>query len=286
MTGFSLHQHQLNLIQQGSKYQSSIADYNMQKVIRYYKDAINSAQTSQEAKGLAQSLEGVLSSYGKGLSDVKGLNTNLLNAADGNAAGKAGHAKQKGSAYDKKVIADLSDEFGIDVKKSGTTKDWLAKAKQDENVRVLDKSGKDVTNEREGRIKNGDILEVNSKKQGLVRIAVGGDGEINGGDDKVLSVGGKAAAGNMLEGLNQVNNNVPQAQPQTQATANTGNIFDLGLNALNPTDPLQQAQNPQTQQSLFSENQIKSLIAAILNQSVYSIEQQEQNKYQQNLLSA
>jgi hypothetical protein len=264
----------MNLVQQMEKYNNSVADYNMQKVIRYYKDAINSAQTSQEARGLAQSLEGVLSSYGKGLGDVKGLNTNLLNAVDNNA--QAGHAKQKGTKFDKEVIADLSDEFGIDVKKRGTTKDWLQKAKQDENVRVLDKSGKDVTNEREGRIKKGDILEVNSKKHGMVRIAVGGDGEINGGDDKVISIGGKAAAGNMIEGLNQINNQQPQLQGQTNNMA--GNM--LGLNMLDPTQAalMPEDQNGMNNGPIFNDTQIKSLIAAILNQSVYGIEQREQAK--------
>lgn len=268
------------------KYQNSIAEYNLNKVIKYYKDAINSAQTSQEARGLSQSLEGVLSTYGKSLADVDGLNTNLLNATANNAAaaGKAGGGGQKGSAYDKQIISDLSEEFGIDVKKSGTTKDWLEKAKTDQNVRVLDKSGKDVTNEREGRIKSGDILEVNSKKHGLVKISVGGDGEINGGDDKVLSVGGKAAADGMQTGLNQINNMPQQNQAQAGATAAAAgqtnpifNPFQMGI-----TDPQQATQvndNQLALNSMFNESQIKNLIAAILQQSLYNIEQKEYQRY-------
>ncbi|MEW5822544.1 MAG: hypothetical protein AB1782_20290 [Cyanobacteriota bacterium] len=273
MTSFSLHQHQLNLIQQMGKYQNSIAEYNLNKVIKYYKDAINSAQTSQEAKGLSESLATILSAHGKALSDVDGLNTNLVNATAG-AAGKAGG--QKGSAYDKQVIADLSSEFGIDVKKSGTTKDWLEKAKQDQNVRILDKNGKDITNERTGRIKQGDILEVNSKKYGLVKISVGGDGEINGRDDKVISVGGQAAANSMANGLNQINN-----KPQQNYAANKinpiMNPFSLGI-----TDPtqtgLENANTLQTE-SMFSDDQIKNLIAAILQQSLFSIQQKEYENY-------
>jgi hypothetical protein len=287
MTAFSaqLHQHQLNLIQQMGKYQNSVADYNFQKLIRYYKDAINSAQTSQEARGLAESLQGVLAQKGQGLADVQGLNTNLLNGNQNQAnpnqanpiAGKADAGKQKGSEEDKKIIADLSQEYGIDVKKAGTTKDWLEKAKTDQNVRVLDNTGKDVTAEREGRIKKGDILEVNSKQHGLVRISVGGDGEINGGDDKVIMKGGQAAAGNMMDGLNQINN-VPGQQQANPAQPNAVNNLAQAL-GITPDQAVQNqlAMNPDAtnQQALFTEAQIKSLIAAILNQSLSAIEQRQ-----------
>jgi hypothetical protein len=297
MANFAIHQHQKNLMQQMNGY-SSMTDYNFQKLIRYYKDAINSAESPDVARSLATGLESVLSQKGQGLSDVKGLNTNLLNAAAPTAnqanpntaanTGKVG-GKQKGDTKDQQIIADLSQEFGIDVKKSGTTKDWLEKAKKDQNVRILDpKTGQDVTNEREGRIKKGDILEVNSKKHGLVKIAVGGDGEINGKDDKVISTGGKAAAGNMLDGLNQINNNVPnQANPnQVNNTANTAtNPFAaLGIAPEQAAQNAQFAQNPEAQQGLFTDAQIKSLIAAILNQSIYSMEQNDYMKQMQGVM--
>lgn len=289
MTSFALHQHQLNLIQQMGKYQNSIAEYNMNKVIKYYKDAINSAQTKDEAKGLAQALEGILAAKGQGLGDVKGLNTDLLNAAAGNnaAAGKAkaGVGGQKGSEYDKQIIADLSGEFGIDVKKSGTTKDWLEKAKTDQNVRILDANGKDITNERQGRIKQGDILEVNSKKHGLVKIAVGGDGEINGKDDKVISVGGQAAANSMMNGFNQINNVPANQNPgvignnatQTNPINNPFNPFGTNVNNTDQAAIMNQANNKVN--SLLNEDQIKNLIAAILQQSLFSIDQKQYEKY-------
>lgn len=274
----SLHQHQMNLIKQGQKYNNSIAEYNMNKVIRYYKSAINSAETSTEAQGLAQALQSLLQGQGKSLADVDGLNTNLLNAAPNAGAGKAG---QKGSAYDKQIIADLSDEFGIDVKKSGTTKDWLQKAKTDKNVRILDKNGKDITAEREGRIKKGDILEVNSKKHGLVKISVGGDGEINGKDDKVISVGGKAAANSMQQGFNQINQQTPQQnQPNNPyQTAQTNPITALNpFNMAQATDPTMNTDN-MFNVNYFNDEQINNMIAAILNQSMFNINQKENEEY-------
>ena len=274
----SMQQHQLNLIKQADKYNNSIAEYNMTKLISYYKSAINSAETSNEARGLAESLQSLLEGQGKSLSDVDGLNTNLLNGTQ--KAGKGGHG-QKGSAYDKQMIADLSDEFGINVKKSGTTKDWLEKAKTDKDVRILDKNGKDITEERTGRIKQGDILEINSKKHGLVKISVGGDGEINGKDDKVLSVGGKAAANSMEQGLNQINNG-PQKK-NTQANTQTHNQTNPITN-INPfgntqaIDPTLNANNL-LDTGTFSDQQIKNLIAAILNQSMFNINQKETEDY-------
>jgi hypothetical protein len=279
MTGLNtaIHQHKMNLMAQMDPHKS-LAQENLQKVIRQYSSWINGAENSQDAQAFAQGLEQILAAFGKNLADVDGLNTDLLN---GNiAADKAGKAGQKGSEFDKKIIADLSNEFGIDVKKAGTTKDWLELAKKDQNVRVLDKSGNEVTNEREGRIKSGDILEVNSKQHGLVRISVGGDGEINGGDDKVISIGGKAAAGNMVDGLNQINN-VPQQAPQGQAVAGAGVLNGLfGTNPLQQ-DPTQAALNPDQAQNLFSEKQIKSLVAAILDQAMNSVYYREQQQQQQ-----
>lgn len=274
----SMHQHQLNLIKQADKYNNSIAEYNMTKLISYYKSAINSAESSNEARGLAESLQALLQGQGKSLSDVDGLNTNLLNGTQ--QAGKGGHG-QKGSAYDKQIISDLSSEFGIDVKKSGTTKDWLEKAKTDKDVRILDKNGKDITAERTGRIKKGDILEINSKKHGLVKISVGGDGEINGKDDKVLSVGGKAAANSMEQGLNQINNG-PQKN-NTQANTQTHNQTNpiTNINPFNNTqaiDPTLNADNL-LDTGTFSDQQIKNLIAAILNQSMFNINQKETEDY-------
>lgn len=286
MNSTMLHQHQLNLIKQNEKYNQGIAEYNLTKVIRAYRDSINAAETSNEAKGLAESLQAILTAFGKTLGDVDGLNTDLINGLQNAAAG--GKHGQKGSAYDKAIIKDLSEEYGIDVKKRGTTKDWLALAKKDENVRVLDKNGNDVTNERTGRIRHGDILEVNSKKHGKVQISVGGDGEINGGDDKVISIGGKTAANNMMNGMNQINQQQPKQANQHANHANNNhaapanNIFANTL--LGTENPMELAQNPLMENSgnLFSEKQIKSLIAAMLNQSIYAIEQREYEKYYQN----
>lgn len=271
-------QKQQQIAEQMNKYENSIAEYNMTKLVKFYTAAINSAETSNEAQYLAESLNGLLSNYGKSIADIDGINNPLL--TDPTTQTKAGHAKQRGNAQDKEVIKDLSDEFGIDVKKRGTTKDWLEKAKKDDNVRVLDKDGKDVTAEREGRIKKGDILEVNSKKHGLVKIAVGGDGEINGGDDRVIAMGNKAAANGIFHGLNEINN-APQQNAATQAVANGINPI-FGQN----NDPNLELLGIDPQQAnMFTQEEIKNLLAAILNNALSSIEQKEY-KQQLNAMAA
>jgi hypothetical protein len=63
---------------------SGVEDYNMQKLVSYYRGAINSAQNPEEARAFAQSLEGVLSNVGKGLNDISGLNTAKLTQPGGN----------------------------------------------------------------------------------------------------------------------------------------------------------------------------------------------------------
>lgn len=265
-------QQQQKLAQQMEKYNNSISDYNLQKVIKYYTAAINSADNANDARYLADALTGLLSQHGQSIDDVKGISNPLLN--DSTATAAAGKKKTKGNAQDKAVIKDLSEEFGIDVKKRGTTKDWLQKAKTDENVKILDKDGKDITAEREGRIKRGDILEVNSKKHGKVQISVGGDGEINGGDDKVIMMGGKAAANGIFHGLNEINN-APKNNSETKGNnviANTS--LSTGNATINPFNTEDQAQT----ENLFTENEIKNLLAAILNNSLSTIDEKEYKK--------
>jgi hypothetical protein len=266
-------QMQMKLQQQMEKYNNSIADYNLQKVIKYYAQAINSAESSQEAKYLAEALNGFLSKFGMSADDVKDIANPLLNnpAAEG---GKAGHAKQRGNAQDKAVIKDLSDEFGIDVKKSGTTKDWLELAKKDDRVTILDSNGKDITAEREGRIKKGDILQVESKKHGQVKIAVGGDGEINGGDDRVIAMGDKAAANGIFHGMNEINN-VPAAGGNQQA----GGANPILGGLLGAIDPAAEANN--NTMALFTPEEINHILAAILQNALMNAEQKEnEKKYQ------
>lgn len=263
-------QKQQELSEQSKKYNNSIAEYNMNKVIKYYTQAINSAESAGEAKYLAESLNSFLSTYGKSIDDVDGIsNENLTDPAAAKA--KKAHGK-RGNAQDKEVIKDLSDEFGIDVKKRGTTKDWLALAKKDENVRILDKNGKDITAEREGRIKKGDILEVKSKKHGKVQIAVGGDGEINGGDDRVISMGGKTAANGIFHGLNEVNK-----VPQKEYTVAGGNgVTNL---ALNPFET--QETELAKEDTFFTNEEIKHLMAAIMDTAIEEAEKKELKKQQQ-----
>ncbi len=260
-------QMQMKLKQQMEKYMDAGADYNLQKVIRSFADAINSAQTADEAKYLAEALNSYLTNFNMTVDDIKEITNPLVNKSP--EAGNAGHAKQRGNAEDKAVIKDLSDEFGIDVKKAGTTKDWLELAKKDDRVTILDQNGKDITAEREGRIKKGDILEVDSQKYGKVKIAVGGDGEINGGDDRVIAMGGKAAANGIFHGLNEINN-APAGYQNTPAVA--GNLLAGMINPLNPAAETETASN-----TLFTPEEIKNLLAAIVQNAISMAEQKEYN---------
>lgn len=252
---------QMKLMQDMQKYMNGLAEDNLQQAIRHYTNAINSAESGEQARWLAQQLEGLLSNFGMGLGDVQGLN---MAAANGANAAKGHGGGVRGDARDKAVIKDLSDEFGIDVKKSGTTKDWAELAKKDERVTILDKNGNEV--QRDDRVHNGDILVVNSQKYGQVKIQVGGDGEINGGDDKVLSISNQAAAQSIYGGLNQIGNKMHEATG-AQNVANGGNAANPLLQALGIKDPnaidelgldLQQLYN-------FSPEEIKHLMAAIYN---------------------
>ena len=266
-------QKQQQLAQQQEKYNNSIADYNLQKVVKYYTQAINSADNSGDAQKLAADLNSILQTYGQSIDDYSSeISNNALNGETTAATKKSG-SHYHGNAEDKAIIKDISDEFGIDVKKAGTTKDWLALAKKSDDVKVLDKDGKDVTAEREGRIKKGDILEVNSKKLGKVKVAVGGDGEINGGDDKVLSVGGQAVHDSVTQGVNEINKTPTQQNNAVQHANNGGGIFGDAIN--NDLDLFGLNENPQ---EMFSQVEINNLVAAILNDVIGDVQDKEDKK--------
>ncbi|MEW5818694.1 MAG: hypothetical protein AB1782_00760 [Cyanobacteriota bacterium] len=271
-----MQQKQLQLAKQMEKFQNSLAEYNLQKVVRFYTDAINSAESSNDARYLAESLNSILSTYGKSIGDIDGINNPLLNDPAAGAAGKAGK-KQRGNPMDKAVIKDLKEEMGL---KSSKDKDWLELAKKDDRVRILDKEGNDVTDKLNAdnmkQMKNGDpklqgyVLEVKSEKHGLVKIAVGGDGNINGGDDKVIAMGNKVAAEGIFHGMNQVSN----LQGNGLNSLTGGNNLLAGLS---PED-LDLLGIDKSKGQLFTETEIKNLLAAILNDALTSIEKEEYNK--------
>lgn len=138
--------------------------------------------------------------------------------AANNAPSRTNLTKDEGKA----VIADISAEFGIDVKKAGTTKDWAAKAATDPRVSVTDANGNPLELKDGQRIPRDAILTVQSEKYGTVKIQVGGDGEINGNDDKVLSVGADVAINGLANGLGAINGGkVGAANPLTAGNAAT-----------------------------------------------------------------
>ena len=161
------------------------------------------------------------------------------------------------AARDKAVIKDLNNEFGISA--SGDQKDiWAQKSIQDDKITIYGKDGQ-VKN---GEINKGDIIEVKSDKYGIVKIQAGGDGAINGRDDKILSIGTQVAATGVQNGLNNINAKPaavnPAQAPQVQQAQQLGKL----QMAQNPqlAGLVDQAQNPYQ----LSDTEIKNLLAAIM----------------------
>jgi hypothetical protein len=265
-----IHAHQSNLIKQMNPY-GSLADYNLTQLIRQCRDAINSSQTPQEAQAIAAHLESALAQKGQTLNDVNGLNFDKLN---GNLAGLQGidakkMAKQQRKEMYKPMFEDMKKEFGVAGNKD---RDWADAAKNNDNIKILDKNGQDVSKTFTGDKLKGYTLEINSQKYGKVSIQAGGDGVMNGGDDKITMAGGPAAAGNMTNGLNQINgmplpNQAGQLNPLAGLFGNNG-LDPLNQNALDP--------NMAYANGFLNEDQIKSLVAALLNQAVFNIDQSKQ----------
>jgi hypothetical protein len=277
--------HQSNLIKQMNAY-GSVADYNLNQLIRKCRDAINSAQTQQEAVSIAAHLESALAEKGQTLNDVNGLNMGKIN---GTATGLAGNiatldglqgdakkaAKKARKEQYKPMFDNLKNEFGVAGNKD---KDWIEAAKNNENIKIIDKNGQDVSKTFTGDKLKGTTLEINSKQYGKINIQAGGDGVMNGGDDKITMAGGPAAAGNMLGGLNQINNNFPGQANNPGGLQNPAGLLQAaGIDPMNANPTNAAALDPNMANNGFlSEGQIKSLIAAILNQALFNNQQQNQ----------
>ncbi|OGI00801.1 MAG: hypothetical protein A2104_06500 [Candidatus Melainabacteria bacterium GWF2_32_7] len=213
---------------------------------------LGSAQTPEAKARISNQIQNLSQSSGQSLSNL-GVDTGsifspkmALMATPNNAAAPAANANaivapaanaaptananntketpKEGAVSKKegeKVVDDLNTEMGIE-NKGGNLKEWAKAAKEKDEITVKDKNGKEKDGEK---IEKGDILEVKSAKHGLVKIEAGGDGEMNGKDDKVLSVGGQAAANGAQNGLNNINQaaGANAQDPTAQKTAATPN---------------------------------------------------------------
>lgn len=268
-----LYAHQSNLIKQMNAY-GSLTDYNLTKIIRQCRDAINSAQTQQEATAIASFLESALAEKGKGLGDVNGLDMNKLNGTIPNLEGLQGDAKkaakqQRKEMY-KPLFKDLKAEFGVADDKD---KSWIEAAKKSDQIKILDKNGQDVTQTFDKDKLSGYTLEINSKQHGQIKIQAGGDGVLNGGDDKITMSGGPAAAGSMLNGFNQINNLPNTVGNQTFANGllQSAGVNPFGINA----DQAAMDPNMAMTNGYLSSVQINNMIAAIMNNALFNIYQKE-----------
>ena len=187
---------------------------------------------------------------------------------------QSGISKEEG----KKIIGEVSKEFGVEAGALGTKKVWKEMAGTNENITF-----------------EGDTLTINSKSLGQVKIAVGGDGEINGNDDRVLSVGGTAAGDNMTNGLNEINGKdapkdaadaepveetaeakkTDKADAKKEAKADKAQAKTPTAKAEKPqaakTAPVEKAEQPQLN---FSAEDLQNILAALFSNSISNIDQQ------------
>ena len=197
--------------------------------------------------------------------DVSGLSEFRKDndGVDGDAKNKVAGRSAADSERDWSVISDLRKELGIG--SHSYDGEWIEKAKLGDRVTVYDKDGNLKTDfgtaidERSGlaRFRSGDIIEVKSEKYGIVRIQSGGDGNLNGRDDRIISIGNEVAANGITNGLNNINQGL--ATPAVAQVTQAQELAKLQV-AGNPQLNSLASQNPYQ----LSDADIKNLLAAIL----------------------
>ncbi len=239
-------------------------------LIQYYLQQASNAQTATDAQYFQSKAAAIIQSNGIPQNALGNTPAALLNGIQGATAqgggAKPGMApiqggKQGDTGNSQAIVKDLRTEFNLREQKA----DWAERAKTDDNITIFDKDGNNK--DAAGKIDKGDIIEVKSQKHGVVRIQVGGDGVINGGDDKIISIGGQAATGSIGAGLNQLN----AGGTGTPAANNTTVGYPNAAKAIgNPAAPqVAQSLNP-----MFSSDELRNLLAAIFYVAMQSPEQQ------------
>jgi len=241
-----------------------------------------SAGTKPQQESIKSQIDNLISSMGEGksFSDVTGQDSSIFGknngmtaqqiagqALGGKAAGGAAAQSQKGSEEDKAIISDLEKEFadqlGVKNTEAGDTKDWAEAAAKSDKVNFYDPKTGEALDGKKDTVQNS-ILEFESEKYGKVKIQVGGDGELNGKDDKVIEMGGKAAAQSMEGGLKDTAGLKKEVEtPKTaEAKAVTKAPEVAQLAETNPVlgKMVDQVEDPAN----LSESNIKDLIAAIM----------------------
>lgn len=185
---------------------------------------------------------------------------------------------------DVRIIDELSDELGIG-NGEGSREIWEKMSINDDRITLINKkTGQKIDAATAEKIdaeytrkrgldllKGGYIMEVQSQKYGLVKIQVGGDGEINGRDDKIISMGGEITANNMEAGLTKISNDIQSKRANSlndfndvKATAQSVTALPqvAQMTALNPElgQMVDQVQDPYN----LNASEIKNLIAAIM----------------------
>lgn len=183
------------------------------------------------------------------------------------AEAKTGISLAKG----RQIMDDLNKEFIVGGKKHNRF--WIELAKKgDGKVKVFDSNGSlrsfgaNVANKD---IKDGDIMEIQSAKYGTVRIQVDGDGALGSGQDFVLSVGNKSAASSIGTGVSAINN-LSKATTASAKTAAHNHTDTAALAKAVTAAPVAASQKSTYSNGLFSENELRNLIAAILHRMIYA----------------
>lgn len=240
----------------------------------------------------------------------------------------------------KPLFDDLQQTIGasnLSIEDDAPGKNGIIDAIAAGKITVTGKDGQTKT-----KAEQGDIITFNSAKYGQVRIEVGGDGTLDGGDDKILSVGQAVAGNAVTNGLNQINTpnaaTPPAANPATpQATAATaqqaqkalcpvcsgagcptcnntgyitkpqakdplqgalgagvqanninpfqpfgrgGNLAATTLNDAKAVEPATDAQQGMPTTGLnFNPADLQNLLAAIMHNSIFFMDQFQQNRY-------
>lgn len=152
----------------------------------------------EQARAQGMSLLELMQLFGMGLNGERGEFHDPWNRSD---------AKRQA---DMALIGDVIKELGLSSHKEDIEK--LAN-NGDKRVDYEDKNGNH-------KLDFGEILTLHSQTKGDVKIQVGGDGEINGGDDQVLAQSTVAATNSASTGLSSVNQNVSATNGEDAGLSN------------------------------------------------------------------
>ena len=189
------------------------------------------------------------------------------------------------------ILYDLAEDLGVancaekdwfEAASSGENKDKITMYRDTNQNGQIDDSDKlidgDNSELRDGKYLDKDLLmQVDSERYGQVVISSGGDGNMNGADDRIISMGGQAASKSIEGGLKDAtapkDNTATTTEKATETKTATPKAAEEAKAVTNAPQVAQKAEaNPvlgklvdQVQDPVsLSDSNIKDLIAAIM----------------------